>query len=119
MNKREQSRLKRHRRIRLAISGSNERPRLLLRRSLKNLSASVINDSENKILLSLSTSSKALKSKFPAAGNVAAATRFGELFASMAKEKGVSKIVFDRAGCLFHGRVKAFADALRKGGLQF
>ena len=118
-DKKETLRLKRHRRIQLKMFGTNEKPRLVLRRSLKNLSAQVIDDAANKALFSMSTLDKEVKQKFPNAGNIKASEFFGEVFARKAKEKGISKIIFDRAGYLYHGRVKAFASALRKGGLQF
>jgi len=88
-------------------------------RNLKNLSAQIIDDTKNKSLFSLSTLDKEIKQKFSQAGNVKAAEFFGEVFARRAKEKGISKIVFDRAGYLYHGRVGAFAEALRKGGMEF
>lgn len=119
INKRELTRMKRHRRIRLKVHGCNNRPRLTLRRSLKNLHACILDDSANKILFSLSTLDKEIKSKIPNAGNIKAAQYFGEVVALKAKEKGIVRIVFDRAGYLYHGRVRAFADALRKGGLEF
>lgn len=112
-------RLKRHTRILMRISGNAQRPRLCVRRSLKHLSAQAIDDAQGKILLSLSTLDKSVKQKFTSAGNVKAASLLGELFAQMAKEKGITKIAFDRAGYLYHGRIKAFAEALRKGGLEF
>lgn len=93
-------------------------PRLMLHRSLKNLSAQVIDDAQNKMLFSLSTLDKEVKQRFPSSGNLKAAEFFGEVFARRVKEKGITKIIFDRAGYLYHGRVKAFADALRKGGLE-
>jgi large subunit ribosomal protein L18 len=119
MNRKEESRLKRHRRIRLRISGTENRPRLIVKRSLKNLFAQVIDDSKNKILFSLSTLDKEVKQNFSQARNIKAAGFFGEVFARRAKEKGIGKIVFDRTGYLYHGRIKAFAEALRKGGLEF
>lgn len=88
-------------------------------RSLKNLCAQVIDDTKNRTIFSLSTSDKDIKQKLPCGGNVKAAQLFGEVFASKAKEKGITKIIFDRAGYLYHGRIKAFAEALRKGGLEF
>jgi len=118
-NKKEILRLKRHRRILQRIQGSSQRPRLVIRRSLKHLHASVVDDEKNKILFSVSTFDKAVKEKFPSAGNIKAAQMLGELLALRAKEKGVTQIIFDRAGYLYHGRVRAFADALRKGGIQF
>jgi large subunit ribosomal protein L18 len=115
----EQTRLKRHRRIRVNLHGSTERPRLVVRRSLRNLSAQLVDDAKKATLLSLSTVDPQVKTKFPAAGNIKAAEFFGEFFALRAKEKGFTKIVFDRAGYLYHGRIKVFAEALRKGGLVF
>jgi len=88
-------------------------------RSLKNLCVQVIDDTKNKTIFSLSTSDKEIKQKLPGGGNVKAAQLFGEVFAIKAKEKGITRIVFDRAGYLYHGRIKAFAEALRKGGLEF
>lgn len=118
-NKKELSRLKRHVRSRLKMRGSADCPRLVVRRSLKNLSAQIVDDTQNKIIFSSSTKEKEVNAKFPCAGNVKAAEFFGEVFGRKAKEKGVTKIIFDRAGYLYHGRVKAFADALRKAGLEF
>ncbi|MFH0913237.1 MAG: 50S ribosomal protein L18 [Candidatus Omnitrophota bacterium] len=118
-NKKESIRLKRHGRIRLRISGTKERPRLIVHRSLKNLYAQLIDDTKNITLFSLSTQDKEVKQKFNYAGNIKAAEFFGGVFAKKAKEKGIAAIVFDRAGYLYHGRVKVFAEALRKGGLEF
>lgn len=118
-DKKEISRLKRHRRIRLKICGTQEKPRLVIHRSLKNFDAQLIDDTKNEVLFSLSTVNKEMRKKFPCAGNIKAAEFFGEFFAQKVKEKGFSRIIFDRAGYLYHGRIKAFADALRKGGLQF
>jgi len=118
-NKKELVRLKRHRRIRLRMFGTHQRPRLIVHRTLKNLSAQIIDDSENKTVFSLSTFDKEIKDKFANAGNVKSAAFFGEVFARRAKEKGVGKVVFDRAGYLYQGRIRAFAEALRKAGLEF
>lgn len=119
MNKKEQLRLKRHRTIRLKVQGTAERPRLVIKRSLNNLSAEVVDDTRNKTVFSLSTLNKEVRQKLNSAGNVKSAELFGQLFSQKAKEKGISRIIFDRAGYLYHGRIKAFADALRKGGLEF
>ncbi len=119
MNTKEQSRLKRHRTIKLRMRGSAEKPRLIIKRSLKNLSAEIVDDAGNKTLFSLSSLNKEVKQKLAAAGNIKSAQTFGEIFSQKAKEKGITKIIFDRAGYLYHGRIKAFADALRKGGLEF
>ena len=94
-------------------------PRLIVHRSLNNISAQIVDDTQGKILFSFSTMDKDIKQKLPSAGNIKAAEFFGQALAQKAKEKGISKIIFDRAGYLYHGRIKAFADALRKGGLEF
>jgi len=119
MRKKEELRLKRHKRIKMKMLGTKEMPRLVVHRSLKNISAQVLDDTVGKVLFSLSTKDKNLKQKFTSAGNIKAAEIFGQLFAKEAKEKGYSKVIFDRAGYLYHGRVKCFADALRKGGMEF
>ena len=119
MRKKEELRLKRHKRIKMKMSGSPEKPRLVVHRSLKNISAQVLDDTTSKVLFSLSTKDKVLKQKFPAAGNLKSSVLFGEIFAKAAKEKGISKVIFDRAGYLYHGRIKSFAEALRKGGMEF
>ena len=118
-DKKAELRLKRHKRIRVALSGTAGRPRLVVYRSLKNLTAQFIDDSVAKTLFSMSTQDKEVKAKFPYAGNVKAAEFFGEEFARRAKAKGFSQIVFDRAGYLYHGRVKALAQGAREGGLKF
>ncbi|MDD5166945.1 MAG: 50S ribosomal protein L18 [Candidatus Omnitrophica bacterium] len=118
-NKKELSRSRRHRRIKMRMRGTQTAPRLVIHRSLKNLFAQVTDDTRDKTLFSLSTLDKEIKQKFPSGGNIKSAEFFGEVFARKSKEKGITKIVFDRAGYLYHGRIKAFADALRKGGLEF
>ncbi len=119
MRKKEELRLKRHKRIRMKMLGTADKPRLVVHRSLKNISAQVLDDTVNKVLFSLSTKDKGLKLKFINAGNLKSAEAFGQVFAQAAKEKGYSKVIFDRAGYLYHGRIKSFADALRKGGMEF
>ena len=118
-NKKEILRAKRHKRIRLKMNGSATKPRLVIRRSLKNIFIEVIDDTAGKVLFSMSTLDKEIKSKFPSSGNLKSAEFFGQAFAAKAKEKGITKIIFDRAGYLYHGRVKAFAEALRKSGMEF
>jgi large subunit ribosomal protein L18 len=103
----------------MRMHGTDEKPRLVIKRSLNNFSAIIINDAENKVVFSFSTANKEFKQKIKNSGNVKATEVFGEMFSAKAKEKGVSKIIFDRAGYLYHGRVKTFAEALRKGGLEF
>lgn len=109
------SRAKRHGRIRKRVAGTLERPRVNVFRSLKNLYIQAIDDVEGRTLAAMST--KALSAK--QTGNVKAAEAVGEKFAELLKEKGFKKIVFDRGGYLYHGRVKALADSLRKNGISF
>ncbi|MFH1441839.1 MAG: 50S ribosomal protein L18 [Candidatus Omnitrophota bacterium] len=111
--------MKRHKKIRLRISGTGQVPRLVVHRSLKNMCAQLIDDTENKTLFSMSTLDKGIKNVVPYAGNIKGAQIFGEEFIKKAKEKGITQVIFDRAGYLYHGRIKTFAEALRKGGLIF
>ena len=103
----------------MRMCGTKEKPRLVVKRSLNNFSAQLVDDTEHITMFSLSTLHKDIKQKLKTAGNVKAAEYFGQVFAQKVKEKGVNTIIFDRAGYLYHGRVKTFADALRKGGLKF
>jgi large subunit ribosomal protein L18 len=119
MRTREELRLKRHKRIKMKMQGTQDKPRLVVHRSLKNISGQLLDDTCGKVLFSLATKDKAVKQQFKNAGNLKAAELFGQLFAQAAKEKGINKVIFDRAGYLYHGRIKSFADALRKGGLEF
>ncbi|MDP8212916.1 MAG: 50S ribosomal protein L18 [Candidatus Zapsychrus exili] len=118
IDKKEFKRILRHRRIRKTVSGTPDRLRLCIHRSLKNLQAQIVDDSCGKTLLGMSTLDKRCSS-VKSGGNVSAAEAFGEVFAKEAQEKGIKKVCFDRGGYLFHGRVKAFADGARKGGLEF
>ena len=110
---------RRHLRIRKNVSGTTERPRLSVKRSLKNLFIQVVDDSKGVTLLSASTAEKLFKQKVAYGGNVKAATLLGEMVAAKAKEKNIGRVVFDRGGYDYHGRIKAFAEAARKGGLEF
>ena len=116
-NLREQKRIARHQRIRKIVIGTTERPRLCVHRSLNNLYAQIIDDTTGKVLLGKSTQAKDLKMK--TGGNIEAATAFGEKFAKEAVTKGIKQVSFDRCGNVYHGRIKAFAEAVRKGGLDF
>lgn len=120
-NRTASNRIVRHLRLRKRVQGRGERPRLSLHPSVKHLEAQIINDFDQKTLLGLSTKGKEFKKLFgkPTAANVKAATVFGEWIAERAKQKGISKVVFDRGGFSYHGRIKAFADAARAKGLQF
>lgn len=115
----EAKRISRHKRIREKIKGTPERPRLCVHRGLRNMHAQLIDDTESKTLLSLSTTARELRDKLGYCGNVKAATLLGEMFARKAAAKGIQKAVFDRSGFAYQGRVKALAEALRKGGLIF
>lgn len=115
-----EGRLRRHRRIRKAIQGTKDRPRLAVRRSINHLYAQVIDDTLGKTLVQISTLSADLKDSIKkSSGNVKGATLLGTAIAEKCKKAGITKVVFDRAGYLYHGRVKALADAARKGGLSF
>jgi large subunit ribosomal protein L18 len=109
-----------HKRIREKMLGTAERPRLNIYRSLNHIYAQVIDDTQGRTLVQASTSEgkKAGKTKV-AGGNLAAAKAVGKSIAERAKQKGVTKVVFDRGGYIYHGRVKALADAAREAGLQF
>lgn len=103
--------------IRKSISGTTARPRLSIFKSLNHMYAQVIDDLEGKTLAAASTAEKALKAD--KTGNALAAAKVGEAIAERAKKAGVEAVVFDRGGFKYHGRVKALADAARKGGLKF
>jgi len=105
-----------HKRIRRKLSGTTERPRLAVFRSVAHIYAQIIDDSKGATLVSASSVDKGGKTN---GGNVAAAKAIGKLVAERAKEKGVTTVVFDRGGYQYHGRVKALADAAREAGLEF
>ncbi|MGI9103904.1 MAG: 50S ribosomal protein L18 [Terriglobales bacterium] len=113
-----QTRSKVHDRIRKKMLGTPERPRLNVYRSLNHIYAQVVDDLHGKTIVSASTVEGAKASK-RTGGNVAAAKEVGKRVAERAKEKGIAKVVFDRGGYLYHGRIKALADAARQAGLQF
>lgn len=116
---RKEVRDKRRQRVRNKISGTEQRPRLNVFRSLNNIYASLIDDEKRVTLATVSTLSPDLKGTLASCSNKEAAASVGKLIARAALEKGISKVVFDRAGYLYHGRVKALADAAREGGLEF
>ena len=113
------ARQRRHVRVRSRIEGSAERPRLNVFRSNKHIYAQVIDDASGSTLVSASTLDKELGEAISNGGSVDAAKKVGELVAKRAMEKGVSAVVFDRGGYLYHGRVQALADAAREAGLKF
>jgi len=112
-NKRNEIRRRIHARIREKLAGTAERPRLNVYRSLNHIYAQVIDDQKGETITSASTI------KLKTGGNVAAAKEIGKAIAEKAKEKGIKKVVFDRGGFLYHGRIKALADAAREAGLEF
>ena len=118
-NIKEVKRIFRHQRIRKRVSGTAEQLRLCVHRSLKHMHAQIIDDVQRKVLFGLSTLDKDVRSKIKSGGNVSAAEILGEALARKAQEKGIKKVCFDRGGYLYHGRIKAFAEAARKGGLEF
>lgn len=119
--------LRRHNRIRKKLEGTSERPRICVFRSLQHIYCQIIDDTfvdktgkrSGKTLASCSTLSPSIREKVKYGGNVAAAKVVGSEIAKLAKEKGITKVAFDRGGYKYHGRVKALADAAREGGLDF
>ena len=113
--KRDAIRQRIHERIRRKLAGTGERPRLNVYRSLNHIYAQVIDDQKGETLVSAST----LSLKVKTGGNVAAAREIGKAVAELAVKQGIKKVVFDRGGYLYHGRIKALADAARAAGLEF
>jgi large subunit ribosomal protein L18 len=112
--------LRRAQRTRSKLSKlANGRPRLSVARSHKNISAQIIDDEKGLTVAAASTLEKELREALKSTSDVAAAQKIGELIAERAKKAGVEDVVFDRGGYMFHGRVKALADAAREGGLKF
>ena len=110
-----QLRERRHRRVRRKISGSAERPRLVVHRSNRGIEAQLVDDAEGRTLAAASS----LHAKSKSGSKTDQASEVGKALAERAREAGVETIVFDRSGYLFHGRVKALAEAAREGGLKF
>ena len=112
-------RTRRHLRIRRKVVGTAERPRLSVYRSLKHIYCQIINDIEGRTLGAASTESPDLRSQIKYGGNVVAAEIVGKKIAEEAKNKGITKVVFDKGGYKYHGRIKALAEAARKYNLSF
>ncbi|PLV60214.1 50S ribosomal protein L18 [Thermotoga sp. KOL6] len=112
-------RLRRHRRVRKKVFGTPERPRLCVFRSNKHIYAQIIDDTVGHTLVSASTLDPELREKLQKTWNVEAAKEVGLLIGKRALEKGIKKVVFDRGGYKYHGRVKALADGAREAGLEF
>ncbi len=115
----EQGRKSRHFRIRKRVSGTAERPRLCVFRSASHIYAQVIDDDEGRTVASASSLEEEFKGHKGHRGNVRMAQLIGEAVGRKAREKGVAKVVFDRGGYLYHGRVKALAEGAREAGLEF
>lgn len=119
MNRKLAARLKRQQRIRKKISGSPERPRLSVFRSAKHIYAQIIDDGQGQTMVAASTLSNEIRQKLSGLKKADAARLVGKLLAAKAKEKGIVRVVFDRNGFLYHGRVKAVAESCREHGLEF
>lgn len=115
----EASRARRHGRIRKRLSGTSARPRLNVFRSGKHIYAQIIDDTTSRTIASASTVDKVLREEVGHGNTTEAATAVGKLVAERAKAVGVSAVVFDRGGYLYHGRIQALADAAREAGLEF
>lgn len=113
------TRVKRHMRIRRRLIGSQERPRLCIYRSNKHIYCQIVDDSTAKTLVCASTLDPELRSKLSKTWDRESAKSVGTLVAKRAKEKGISKVVFDRGGYIYHGRIAAVAEAARESGLDF
>jgi large subunit ribosomal protein L18 len=114
-----EARLRRHERVRQKVSGNGSRPRLAVFRSLNHIYAQVIDDSQGNTLVAASSLDPELKKDSKGKKKTDRAGLVGGLLAKRATEKGISEVAFDRGGFKYHGRVKALADAARKGGLKF
>jgi len=118
-NPREKSRQRRHQRVRVSVSGTPERPRLNVFRSLRHIYAQVVDDSTGKTLLTVSTLDPEVRAQLKGVHKTGQAKLVGKTLAERAHKAGIKAVVFDRGGYRFHGRVKALADASREGGLDF
>ncbi len=112
-------RVLRHRRLRKKLSGTTERPRLAIHFSERHITAQIIDDTESKTIASVHTTETELRSDKTNRANVATATKVGKLIAERVASKNITKVVFDRGGFKYHGKVKALADAAREAGLEF
>jgi large subunit ribosomal protein L18 len=119
MNSKQAARAKRKQRIRKKISGSEAQPRLSVFRSTRHIYAQITDDGQGRTLVAASTLSGELKDKLSGLKKADAAKEVGKLLAAKAREKGISQVVFDRNGFLYHGRVKAVAESCRENGLEF
>ncbi len=113
------ARLRRHKRVRGRVAGTLERPRLSVFRSLRHIYAQIIDDSRGHTIVSVSTTEPEVETRLKGLKKTEQARIVGRILAERALDRGVSKVVFDRGGYKYHGRVKALADAAREGGLEF
>jgi large subunit ribosomal protein L18 len=114
---RQQLRARRHLRVRKKVSGTADRPRLVVFRALKHIYAQLVNDDQGRTIMGLSDGTEGVQAD--GAGKVGMAKGVGKALAAKAKAAGITRVVFDRAGYRYHGRVKAVADGAREGGLEF
>jgi large subunit ribosomal protein L18 len=121
LNTRRYQRLRRHARVRRKVTGTEDRPRLVVYRSLKQMQGQVIDDVRGVTVIGLSTLTPELRAQREQNGASKSdlARAAGKLLAERAREKGINRVVFDRGGYIYHGRVKAFAEGAREGGLEF
>jgi large subunit ribosomal protein L18 len=117
--KKQLQRVRRHHRVRNSVRGTDDRPRLAVHRSVKHISAQIINDDQGRTLVAVSSLSKELAESLKNGGNLKAAAAVGAKLAEKAVAAGIKQVAFDRGFGRYHGRIKALADAARKGGLKF
>lgn len=118
-NKRNELRLKRKKRIRKKMTGTDERPRMTVFRSGRHIYSQLIDDTKGITLVAASTTEKEIREQQNFENKMAAATYIGKVIAERALQKGITSVVFDRNGFLYHGRIKAVSDGARKAGLDF
>ncbi|HWW08800.1 MAG TPA: 50S ribosomal protein L18 [Candidatus Acidoferrales bacterium] len=118
---RRSARVKRHRRVRKHVSGTAERPRLAMYRSLHHISVQLVDDTAGRTLAAASTTEAELRASLEGAHGptLSAASAVGKAIAARARDQGIESVIFDRGGYLYHGRVRALAEAAREGGLRF
>ena len=116
---RSEIRVKKHKRMRYSLSGTSERPRLAVFRSNNYMYAQIIDDTVGNTLVAASTLEKDVKAELKKTNDVEAAAYLGKVIAKRAKDKGISEVVFDRGGFLYHGKIEALAEAAREAGLVF
>ncbi len=116
---RRSARVKRHRRVRKHVSGTAERPRLAMYRSLHHISVQLVDDTAGRTLAAASTNEAELRASLQGGPTLSAASAVGKAIAARARDQGIESVIFDRGGYLYHGRVRALAEAAREGGLRF